>query len=306
MSSIYLGTWQASSSSWSTSDIASVRDAVAHALDSGLTCFDTSPGYADGAAESLLGELLPRVSSGLGRVLTKVPPDMLTAPLVRKSVEDSLQRLRTDCVDTVFIHWPAGSMGTDLVPVDETLDALDALREEGKIAHVGLSNFSAAEARQILARRRIDAFQHCYSLLWRAPEHGLLDLAREYDVRFYAYSPVATGLLFLRKIDDVLAAESDHRKHTKLFGAHAQHTRDTVQQLSERYCGDGAALAVASLRWLLAKQATPILGIKDRRSVELATAAVQAGPLPEEDVACLDALTCQLKEIVGEDYCLWG
>ena len=306
MSSIFLGTWQASSSSWSTSDTTSVRDAMAHALEVGVTGFDTAPGYADGVAESMLGELLPSAPSSEVRIFTKVPPDMLTAPLVRKSVEASLQRLGVDCVDTVFIHWPAGSMGTDLVPVDETLDALDALRDEGKIAHVGLSNFSTAETREILARRRIDAFQHCFSLLWRAPEYGLLDLAHEHDIRFYAYSPVATGLLFLRRIDDVLAAESDHRKHTKLFGTHAQHTRSAVQALSERYSGDGAALAVASLRWLLAKQAIPILGIKDRRSVELAMSAMEGGPLPDEDVAQLDLLTRQIKEIVGEDYCLWG
>ncbi len=305
MARIILGTWQLSSSSWSTVDPAEVRSAIAYAIERGLSTFDTAPGYADGTAEPILGEIAAGTGADV-RFISKVPPDMLRADLVRKSVEGTLEHLGVDSLDTVFIHWPAGSMGTELVPVEETLDALEALRSEGKISRIGLSNFSADEVRGVLMNHRIDALQHCYSLLWRACEFGLADIAREHRLTLYAYSPAATGLLFLRDIRQVVDAESDHRKHTKLYGKHAAAIASTLSVLSDRHGKDGRTLATAGMRWLIAKGAVPILGIKNADTVDFALAAAAAGPLDTAEVAELDALTTELKETIGEDYCIWG
>src|SRR3954470_5868165 len=120
---------------------ADCREGVRDALEIGYRHIDTARGYEN---EREVGQGI--ADSGVPReeiwLTTKVPPDMAAAADVRASAEDSLRRLGTDYVDLLLLHWPAPA-----VPLEETMGALVALREEGKAREVGVSNFPANHLR---------------------------------------------------------------------------------------------------------------------------------------------------------------
>ena len=117
-----------------------------------------------------------------------------SAQYIRNAVEASLERLQTDYVDLLYYHRPDG-----VTPIAETLSALDALVQQGKVRAIGCSNFSAeqlAEADEAAGTKsRFCALQNQYSLLERDADADVLPLCRELDVGFVAYFPLASGLL---------------------------------------------------------------------------------------------------------------
>lgn len=302
---IALGTWQLSGSSWATAKEAHIERALENAIERGFHLFDTAPSYADGNAERVLGRLAAQSDATL-RIMTKVPPDHLTKPLVRRSVYGSMERLGVSEIDTVFIHWPAGTMGTALVPIEETLDALFELKEERVARRIGLSNFNAIELKSILPRYEISALQYCYSLLWRSPEFEVLPTAYQHSLEFYAYSPLAMGLLFGRRPSDLDGAASDHRLHTRLFKEHRAMAISAQRRILEIAGLNQTRAAELALLWLLNGRAVPVVGLKDESTIDLLTQLSKAISLSKELVASLMEATEPLKEAVGEEYSLWG
>jgi len=98
------------------------------------------------------------------------------------------------------VHWPSGATISGkrkgaVVPLEETLGALDSLRHRGLIGAIGLCNFSVDEVQAALRCTRVESVQCSYSLLWRQPQRGLLDLCAREGLAFLAYSPLAQGLI---------------------------------------------------------------------------------------------------------------
>ena len=183
-------------------DLDATRAVVDAALEAGVDFFDTANVYGRGTSERFLGELL---QGRRDRVVlaTKFGMDMGdgveargSRDYVRRAIDDSLERLRTDRVDLYYYHRPDG-----VTPLEETLGTLDELRREGKIRAVGISNFDAAQlvdAVEACDRNgwpRPAALQNEYSLLDRSPEPRILPLCREHGVGFVPYFPLASGLL---------------------------------------------------------------------------------------------------------------
>ena len=184
---IGLGTWQI------TGD--ACAEAVADALALGYRHLDTARAYGN---EAEVGEGLAR--SGVPRdevwVTTKLWRDGLGAHEVREQLEGSLGQLRTDHVDLLLIHWP-----NDRFPLAETLGAMAELRDEGKVRHLGVSNFTAALVREAAALETIFTNQVEYHVyLDQAP---VLAACREAGATLTAYSPVAHG----KVLDDPVLAE---------------------------------------------------------------------------------------------------
>ena len=163
-------------------DEARTREVIDAALDEGVDFFDTADMYAEGRSEELVGKFLgPRRGDVI--IATKFGNDMpgqgsgARSKYVRKAIEASLRRMRTDYVDLYQQHVPDPD-----VPIAETLGALDDLVKTGKVREIGCSNFSAEQIRQAQAasrRKRGSApfvsVQNEYSLLHREPEEGVLD-----------------------------------------------------------------------------------------------------------------------------------
>ncbi len=164
--------------------------ALRSALELGYTHFDTAETYAAGHAEELLGRAIR--TSGLKRetlfITSKVSPEHLDPANVLRSCEDSLRRLGMDYLDLYLIHWPM--QGMDL---PETFRALNKLVADGKIRHLGVSNFNLKLLKEAVAlsETKLLTNQVSYSLPDRTcVENGVLAYCQENDLLLTAYSPV--------------------------------------------------------------------------------------------------------------------
>jgi len=176
------------------------RAVVDAALEAGVTFFDTAETYGDGGgSERLLGEVLEgrRDQVVLATKFAWEPGAGLAAPeSIRRSIEGSLERLRTDRIDLYYLHRPDPE-----IPIGDTLGALDELVQAGKVRAIGCSNFSAeqlAAADRVAGEQgtaRFTVLQNHYNLLRRDDDEDVLPLCRELGVAYIPYFPLASGLL---------------------------------------------------------------------------------------------------------------
>ena len=161
---------------------------VSHALDIGYRHIDTAQGYGN---EDRVGAALASSAVDRGDVFltTKLDNDNHAREAVRSTTAASLRNLRTDYVDLLLIHWPVGE-----TPFEATLDAMLALRDEGKVRNVGVSNFTPEQIDRVTAHAPIFANQVEYHPFLGQDE--LLALARKHDHLLTAYSPLARGEVF--------------------------------------------------------------------------------------------------------------
>ena len=173
-------------------DLEGTRAVVEAALEAGITHFDTAETYGDGNSERFLGELLEGRREDVV-IATKFGGRQKAAgsrDYIRRAIESSLERLRTDYVDLYYYHRPDG-----VTPIAETMAALTELTEEGKVRHIGVSNVDASQLEEAARAARVAAVQNEYSLLHREPDDDVLPLCRELGIGFVPYFPLASGLL---------------------------------------------------------------------------------------------------------------
>jgi 2,5-diketo-D-gluconate reductase B len=180
-------------------------EGVRDALEIGYRQIDTARAYEN---EREVGRGI--VESGVPRdeiyLTTKVPHDEATADEVRRDAEQSLERLGVDHLDLLLLHWPSPD-----VPLEETLTAMNRLRDEGLTRNIGVSNFPAGLLAQALQLAPVFCDQVEYHPF--LDQSGLLDLAHEHDVLLTAYSPLAHGRV---PEDETLSAIG--RAHGKTAG----------------------------------------------------------------------------------------
>lgn len=167
-------------------------------LENGGEELDTAYVYNEGNCERLLGEVLPNIIRPY-KIATKVNPRIsgkLDADAAYKQVNESLERLKLDSVDTVFLHFPDPA-----TPVESVLSAMADLHDRGKFKELGLSNFPAwmvADVWHICDKHgwvKPTVFEGVYNPLTRKAEVELNDCLNVYGLRFYAYNPMCGGLL---------------------------------------------------------------------------------------------------------------
>ncbi|KAM6927329.1 aflatoxin B1 aldehyde reductase member 3 [Xenentodon cancila] len=172
------------------------RDMVTAFTDRGHCRLDTASMYVDGKSESVIGGMsLPKTV----RIATKANPwdgKTLKPESVRSQLQSSLQRLQTDSVDLFYLHAPDHQN-----PIQDTLRACNELHKEGKFKELGLSNYASWEVAEIVCICRHNnwivptVYQGMYNATTRQVETELLPCLRNYGMRFYAYNPLAGGLL---------------------------------------------------------------------------------------------------------------
>ena len=184
-------------------DETAAREVIDAALDAGVTFFDTADVYGNrGGSEEIIGRALGGrrdqvvLATKFGHDLGDGETARGARPYIRKAVEASLRRLQTDRIDLYQYHRPDG-----VTPLEETLEALHELVQEGTVRAIGSSNFTPAmveEAAAIAAERGLTPFvseQSEYSWLRRGAEDGLLPACERLGVGFIPYFPLASGLL---------------------------------------------------------------------------------------------------------------
>ncbi|MBU7582971.1 MAG: aldo/keto reductase [Nostoc sp. TH1S01] len=260
---IIVGTWQAGKKMWVGIEDADSIKAIRAAFEAGITTVDTAEVYGEGHSERIVAEALSDVRDQV-QYATKVFANHLKYDQVIEACVRSLKNLKTDYIDLYQIHWPSGSFNSEIVPIEETMKALNELKQQGKIRAIGVSNFSRAQLAQASQYGRIDSLQPPYSLFWRQVEKDAMPYCIENQISILAYSPLAQGLLTGKFTRGQKFAPEDNRSDNKLFQGEnferAQQALDKLRPIAERH---NCSLAQLALAWLIAQpQANAIAGAR--------------------------------------------
>lgn len=239
------------------------KEAVWSALEAGMQVIDTAEMYGPGRSEFLLGQALKEHRREDYYMISKVLPGNASLAKMPKSLDHTMKRLKTDYLDLYLLHWLGES-----VPLEESVEALEKARQEGKILNWGVSNFDVKEMEVLYDLphgKNCATNQVMYNLGCRGIEFDLLPWMRAHDLPLMAYSPLAQG--------DKLG--NDFLKQPLL------------QEMAERH---GASIFQLLLAWSVRDGKT--IAIPQSRKVphiqENAAAADIA--LNDEDLAILDSL----------------
>ena len=165
--------------------------ALQRGVDLGMTLIDTAEMYGDGASERLVGEAI-RGRRERVFLVSKFYPYNATVRGAQAACERSLGRLGVDCLDLYLLHWRGA------VPFEETVEAVERLREQGKIRHWGVSNLDIGDMRELHALpggEGVAVNQVLYNLSRRGVEWGLLPWCEEHKIPVMAYSSVEQARL---------------------------------------------------------------------------------------------------------------
>jgi aryl-alcohol dehydrogenase-like predicted oxidoreductase len=304
---IAFGAWQLGGE-WGEFDEQQALAAIRHARELGVNLFDTAQGYGFGASEQLLGRALRddldkrrddvviATKGGLRMtddgLIRDASPDFL-----RGGLEDSLRALGIDYVDIYQVHWPDPN-----VPFAETAAALEELVQEGKIRHVGVSNYDAAQMAEFARIRPVETLQPPYHLFRRDVEADVLPYAREHGVGVLVYGPLAHGLLTGGMDEHTTFAADDWRSQSPVFDGEAfRRNLATVTEL-ERFAADelGTSVAQLAVAWTLANPAVhvAIVGARSPKHIEESVAAAQLR-LSEGDLERIDRIIAGSVAIAG-------
>ena len=279
VSRIAFGTWQLGGD-WGPTDTAAALDAIRRAVDEGVTLFDTAQAYGFGQSEQLLAaalrhlpreELVIATKGGLRPEGVGIVRDA-SAEWIREGVEASLRTLRTDYIDLYQVHWPDPA-----TPFEETAEQLGKLVADGKILHVGVSNFTVEQMEAFSATLPVETLQPPYHLFRRGIEAEVLPYTAANDIGVLVYGPLAHGLLSGHLAPDTEFDAADWRSKSAVF--HGDSFRrnlravDRLRQLAEREVG--ITLAQLALAWTLHNPAVDvaIVGTRDPHHVDEALAA---------------------------------
>lgn len=230
VSVVTFGAWAVGGWMWGGAERKEAIKAIRSAYDFGVTSIDTAPVYGQGESEEIVAEAIKGLPRDKLQLLTKYGMrwDDKKGELAFKSkdnegrdidiyryagkesvikeCEDSLRRLGTDYIDLYQIHWPDTT-----TPIDETMEAVAMLIQQGKVRHAGVCNYSAAQVKE--ARKYIDIVsnQVPYSMILRDIESELVPYCVENNIAILAYSPLQRGLLTGKIKPGHEFAEGDHR-----------------------------------------------------------------------------------------------
>jgi aryl-alcohol dehydrogenase-like predicted oxidoreductase len=305
VSRIAYGTWQLGGD-WGSFDESAAVEAIRHARELGVNLFDTAQAYGFGRSEKVLGDALrdelKRDRDSLV-IATKGgvnpggdrPRDASRAWL-RQGVEDSLRALGVDHIDLYQVHWPDPS-----TPAEETAGALQELVDEGKIRHVGVSNYDADQMAAFERVRPVETLQPPYHLFRRGIEDRVLPYTREHDIGVLAYSPLASGLLTGRLTPESTFPEGDWRAASSAFQGETLRRNlavvDRLGQLAERR---GITVSQLAIAWVLAQTGVhvAIVGARSARNIESSLAAADV-ELGAGDLAEIELITAEAVPVEG-------
>lgn len=220
-SRVGLGTWAIGGWMAGGRDDDAAIAAIRSALDSGVNLIDTSPVYGLGHAEELVGKAVAGVRDSV-IVATKSGIEWnrfgevrrnASAAYIRKEIDDSLRRLRTDYIDVYQVHWPDPN-----TPIEQTATALRSLYDSGKIRAIGVSNFSPKQMDRFRQFAPLHTVQPPYNVFERAAERDVLPYAVHHLLSALTYGAICRGLLSGR-MTEATVFENDVRQHDPKFQA---------------------------------------------------------------------------------------
>ncbi len=278
-----------------------------HAVDRGITFFDTSDTYGTGHNEELIGRFLkespevPVIATKFGIVRNpgEYARGLDNSPAyVKSACEASLKRLGVDCIDLYYVHRVNPAQ-----PIEETMAALGELVQEGKIKHIGLCEVSAQTLRKAHAVHPVTALQTEYSLWTRDVEDEILPACRELGVGFVPYSPLGRGFLTGTFSKNMEYEKGDARGFLPRFSeANIEANLKIVEDIQSIAADKECTSAQVALAWLLAQgeDIVPIPGTRRIKYLEENIASVEV-ELTKGDLGRIEKVI-QDNPVVGERY----
>lgn len=284
---------------------------LARAAELGVSFFDTADMYGSNHNESLIGKFLAQSDAQTKeqiKIATKFgivrKPGEYNRSInnsfdyAKQSCEASLRRIGIEQIDLYYVHRVDASQ-----PIEETIEGLSKLVDEGKIARIGLCEVNEHTLRRAHAVHPITAVQTEYSLWSRDVEQNILPTCQELGIGFVPYSPLGRGFLTGRFQNKAEFGDGDFRTQMPRFSEKARSTnRRIADVIAEMAIQKECSSAQLSLAWLLSKgpNIVPIPGTKQRRYLEDNAASVEV-TLSTEEQRQLETATNEIS-VVGERY----
>lgn len=239
---------------------------IRSAVDHGMTMIDTAEAYGPFVAEAVVGEALQGIRNQVV-IATKfgadIDPDtgafvghgQNSQPRhIRRAIEGSLRRLRTDRIDLVYQHRVDPN-----VPIEEVAGTIKDMMAEGKILHWGLSEPGIQTLRRAHAELPLTAIQNEYSMLWRGPEAEILPVCEELGIGFVCWSPLGMGFLAGKMNSDTRFTSNipsfDYRSGVPRFAPEALKANMALYDIVQKWARRKEVLpAQLALAWLLAQK----------------------------------------------------
>ncbi len=275
------------------------RPILRRAVEAGINFFDTANIYAGGTSEEVTGRALKDfarrdeivlATKAHGRWGNGPNQSGLSRKALFQAIDDSLQRLGTDYVDLYQVH-----RFDHETPIEETMEALDAIVRAGKARYIGASSMYAWQFHKALnlsrehGWTRFVSMQNHVNLLYREEEREMLPLCRDQGIGVIPWSPLARGIL-TRPWGSETARSQGDRVLANLYTATAESDRAIVSAVERIAAARGLAMAQVALAWLLARPGitAPIVGVSRMAQLEDALAALDVA-LSADELAELEA-----------------
>jgi aryl-alcohol dehydrogenase-like predicted oxidoreductase len=275
--------------------IAMIRAAV----ERGVTFFDTAQVYGPFTNEELVGEALEPVRDQVV-IATKFGFDLEDGQshgidsrpeTIKRSVNASLKRLRTDTIDLLYQHRVDPN-----VPIEDVAGTVKELIAAGKARHFGLSEAGVQTIRRAHAVQPVTAVQSEYSLWWREPEQAILPTLEDLGIGFVPFSPLGKGFLTGTIDESTTFESSDFRNTVPRFDTEARSANRVFVELLDRVAEQkGATPAQIALAWILAQKRwiVPIPGTTKPHRLEENVAAVDLD-LTGDDLQEIETAAAQI------------
>lgn len=260
--------------SWGPQDDKDSIAAIHKAIDLGVNWIDTAAIYGLGHSEEVVGRAVkessvkPFLFTKCGMVWDEQREIKRTLLEIRREVEASLRRLQVEAIDLYQIHWPVEDED-----IEEGWSVMSDLRREGKVRHIGVSNFSVAQMKRCMEIAPIVSLQPPYSLLNRSVEAEILPFCLEHAIGVINYSPMSSGMLTGAMTKERVAnlPADDFRRGAKQFQEPLlSRNLALVEQLRQIGARHDVTPGVVAIAWTLANPAitAAIVGGRNSQQVE--------------------------------------
>ena len=310
VSALVLGCMGMSFSYGPPKDKKEMTDLLHAAVERGITFFDTAEVYGPFTNEELVGEALAPYRSKVV-IATKFGFDLSgsdnrpgAAPVssrpevIKKAVEGSLRRLKTDVIDLLYQHRVDPN-----VPIEDVAGAVKELIQAGKVKHFGMSEAGVKTIRRAHAVQPVTALQSEYSLWWRKPEEEVIPTLEELGIGFVPYSPLGKGFLTGKIDENTSFDKNDFRNKVPRFTPEARKANQAVVDLLGRIGKQkNATPAQIALAWLLAQKPwiSPIPGTTKLSRLDENIGSLEV-KLSADDLREIDSAAAKIT-VEGERY----
>lgn len=301
-SALGFGTWALGTTQYGEIDVQQATAACHLAIDHGVTLIDTAEAYGPLYCEEILGRalgarrqevtLVTKVGFLIDDAAHKIVGRSSEPAHILKRTEGCLQRLQTDYIDLLLIHWPDHK-----TPLSDVMGALETLKSQGKIRYYGVSNFNVAMMEECQRYGHLAANQVGYHMLDRRMEREVLPWLAAQQIGFMAYGSLAFGLLTGAFTPETTFVDWDWRSSGKAFGLPLFErewflkTIRLVERLKGFAADHGRTVAQLAIAWVLShpEVSTALVGVRRPEELKENVAAVDWRLTPD-DLAAIDAL----------------